>query len=69
MEFVIYNSVEDTNHIREMISNKFLSINLCCYQIIFYTFSHFKCRIKKRFPSFLFFLLYFLIYRKTLYLI
>ena len=36
MEFVIYNSIEDTNHIREMISNKFLSINLCCYQIIFY---------------------------------
>ena len=26
MEFVIYNSVEDVNHIREMISNKFLSI-------------------------------------------
>ena len=35
MEFVIYYNVEDANH-REMISNKFLSINLCCYQIIFY---------------------------------
>jgi len=36
MEFVIYNSIDDANHIREMISNKFLSINLGCYQIIFY---------------------------------
>ena len=31
MEFVIYNSVEHTNQIREIISNNFLSINLCCY--------------------------------------
>jgi hypothetical protein len=36
MEFVIYNSIDDANHIREMVSNKFLSINLGCYQIIFY---------------------------------
>lgn len=36
MEFVIYNSVEHANHIREVISNKYLSINLCCCQIIFY---------------------------------
>ena len=38
MEFVIYNSVEDTNHIREMISNKFL--HLCTFKTpIIYTFS------------------------------
>ena len=36
MEFVIYNSLEHANNIREINSNKFLSINLCCYQIIFY---------------------------------
>ena len=28
MEFVIYNSIDDASHIREMISNKFLTINL-----------------------------------------
>jgi hypothetical protein len=36
MEFVIYNNVEDKNQIRDIISNKFVSINLCCYTIIFY---------------------------------
>ena len=36
MEFVIYNSVEHPTQLREIISNKYLSINLFCYQIIFY---------------------------------
>ena len=36
MEFTVYNNLEHTNSIKEIILNKVLDINLCYYKIIFY---------------------------------